>query len=25
MVQGVHVATPSGRIQSAVEVLAGFK
>jgi homocysteine S-methyltransferase len=24
-VQGVHVAAPSGRIESAVEVLAGFK
>jgi len=25
MVQGVHVAAPSGRIESALEVLAGFK
>jgi homocysteine S-methyltransferase len=24
-VQGVHVAAPSGRIESAVEVIAGFK
>ena len=25
MVQGVHVAAPSGRIESALEVIAGFK
>jgi homocysteine S-methyltransferase len=24
-VQGVHVAAPSGRIESALEVIAGFK
>ncbi len=25
MVQGVHVAAPSGRVESALEVIAGFK